>query len=423
MKKRLLSLLLAGAMVFALAACNNNDNPSGGNTDPTDNPGTTVENAQGVTDTEVLVANTAAVSGAYASVGLPFVAAIEAYFEMVNSEGGIDGRKITFLHEDDEFDPQKGRAYLQQMVEDEKVFAIVGHFGTPVVSATLDDLKSYGIPSVYFATGIGQLFAENATTNEEGYNIFPIQPLYITEGQVMVARGVGNFDAKKIGVIYTNDDAGMNMLEGAEAKAAELGVELVSAQVTPGATDVSAAVTSIKGEGVDFVIVAAIQATMPTIVKEMANQNMTVPAITTYVCAAVSITEQIAADIAGKFDVYASSWKIRDEDHADDVAAFTEWMPEEYVENTDAESGWVAAHVFCEGLRRLEGEAVTWESYMAALEEAPIEIPFGGSIDFSNGQRMGVQSMLLSKCNPDVEGGWEVVYPMEDMATIVANAQ
>ena len=423
MKKRLLSLLLAGAMVFALAACNNNDNPSGGNTDPTDNPGTTVENAQGVTDTEVLVANTAAVSGAYASVGLPFLAAIEAYFEMVNSEGGIDGRKITFLHEDDEFDPQKGRAYLQQMVEDEKVFAIVGHFGTPVVSATLGDLKSYGIPSVYFATGIGQLFAENATTNEEGYNIFPIQPLYITEGQVMVARGVGNFDAKKIGVIYTNDDAGMNMLEGAEAKAAELGVELVSAQVTPGATDVSAAVTSIKGEGVDFVIVAAIQATMPTIVKEMANQNMTVPAITTYVCAAVSITEQIAADIAGKFDVYASSWKIRDEDHADDVAAFTEWMPEEYVENTDAESGWVAAHVFCEGLRRLEGEAVTWESYMAALEEAPIEIPFGGSIDFSNGQRMGVQSMLLSKCNPDVEGGWEVVYPMEDMATIVANAQ
>lgn len=423
MKKRLLSLLLAGAMVFALAACNNNDNPSGGNTDPTDNPGTTVENAQGVTDTEVLVANTAAVSGAYASVGLPFVAAIEAYFEMVNSEGGIDGRKITFLHEDDEFDPQKGRAYLQQMVEDEKVFAIVGHFGTPVVSATLEDLKSYGIPSVYFATGIGQLFAENATTNEEGYNIFPIQPLYITEGQVMVARGVGNFGAKKIGVIYTNDDAGMNMLEGAEAKAAELGVELVSAQVTPGAADVSAAVTSIKGEGVDFVIVAAIQATMPTIVKEMANQNMTVPAITTYVCAAVSITEQIAADIAGKFDVYASSWKIRDEDHADDVAAFTEWMPEEYVENTDAESGWVAGHVFCEGLRRLEGEAVTWESYMAALEEAPIEIPFGGSIDFSNGQRMGVQSMLLSKCNPDVEGGWEVVYPMEDMATIVANAQ
>lgn len=428
MKKRLLSLLLAGAMVFALAACGNDtadSTPTPGNSgnDNTETQQPVDDGTQGVTDTEILVANTAAVSGQYAGVGLPFIAGIEAYLEMVNSQGGIDGRTITFLHEDDEFDPVKGKSYLQQMVEDEEVFTILGHFGTPVVSATLDDLKSYGIPSVYFATGIGQLFSEHATTNEEGYNIFPVQPLYITEGQVMVARGVGNFDAQKIGIIYTSDDAGINMFDGATAKAEELGVELVSAQVAAVAADVSAAVTTIKNAGVDFVIVGAIQATMPTIVKEMAAQGMTVPAITTYVCAAVSITEQIASDIAGKFDVYASSWKIRDEDHADDLEQFLEWMPAEYAENTDAESGWVAAHVFCEGLRRLEGEEVTWTSFMAALEEAPIDIPFGGTVDFSNGQRMGVQEMVLSRCNPDVESGWEVVYGFESMDSIVAGAQ
>ena len=127
---------------------------------------------------------------------------------MVNEAGGIDGRKIEFLHTDDEFDPVKGLAALEKFVEDEKVFAIVGHFGTPVVGATLENLKEYGIPAVYFATGIGQLFSAKATTNAEGYNIFPIQPLYITEGQLMVARGVGTFGATKIGMIYTNDDAG-----------------------------------------------------------------------------------------------------------------------------------------------------------------------------------------------------------------------
>ena len=105
---------------------------------------------------------------------------------MVNGAGGIGGRKITFIHYDDEFDPVKGKSYLQQLVEDDKVFAIVGHFGTPVVSATINDLKAYGIPSVYFATGIGQLYAEKATTNEEGYNIFPVQPIYTTEGQIMM---------------------------------------------------------------------------------------------------------------------------------------------------------------------------------------------------------------------------------------------
>lgn len=403
--KKLISLLLALVLVLGLVACG-----SGGS-----------KSAQGVTKDEILIANSSATSGAYAGVGLPFIAGIQGYLDMVNSQGGIDGRKVKFLHTDDEFDPVKGKTALVNFVEDEKVFAIVGHFGTPVVGATLEDLKAYGIPSVYFATGIGQLFNAQATSNENGYNIFPVQPLYVTEGQIMVARGVGTFDATKIGIIYTNDDAGKNMLQGAETKAKEVGVELVAEQVAAGAADVSAAVTSILSKGVDFVIVGAIQATMPTIVKELAAQGNKAPAITTYVNAAVTISQQIAADIDGKFDVYVSSWKIRDEAHADDVALFNEWVNKDHVDNADAESGWIAAHVFCEGLRRLVGKEVTWESYMKALEEAPIEIPFGGTISFANGARTGVDSMQLSKCNLDDPSGtgWELVYPFATMDQII----
>jgi len=415
-KMRIVSLLLAVVLVFALAACGN-QTPANTNTQTNTQPSGTV---QGVTDTEIKVANSATTSGKYAAVGLPYVNAIQAYFNMVNEAGGIDGRKITFINKDDEFDPVKGKAYLQEFVEDEKVFAILGHFGTPVVSATIEDLKNYGIPSLYFATGIGQLFSDHATDNASGYNIFPVQPLYITEGQVMVARGVGNFGAKKIGMIYTSDDAGNNMYEGASKKAGELGIELVAEQVAAGSADVSAAVTAIKNANVDFVIVGAIQATMPTIVKEMAAQGMTVPAITTYVCAAVSITEQIGEDIAGKFDVYASSWKIRDEEHQKDLDEFLKWMPEEYKSNTDAESGWVAASIFCQALRKLEGKEVTWESFMAALEDGEYDVPFGGTISFANGQRTGVQSMLLSKCDPSNPNGWTVVYGFANMDDIAA---
>lgn len=429
MKKKLLAVILASAMALSLAAC------SGGGADSTseksepaqtssaavessaveeksEEPASTpadVENAQGVTDTQVIIANTAATSGAYAPIGLPFLAGIQGYLDMVNSEGGIDGREVVFIHKDDEFAPDKGKAYLQEMVEDEKVFAIVGHFGTPVVSATIEDLENYGIPAVYFATGIGQLFNDHATDNSNGFNIFPVQPLYITEGQVMVSRAVGTFGATKIGIIYTSDDAGKNMLDGAKKKAAEVNVELVEQQVAAGAADVSAAVTAIKDAGCDFVIIAAIQATMPTITKEMAAQGMTVPAITTYVDASVSVSEQIADEIAGKFDVYVSSWKTHDDEHADDLALFEQWVDKEYITNTDAESGWVAAHVFCTALKRLEGKPVTWESYMAALEEAPIDIPFGGSISFANGARTGVQEMILRKCDGTSADGWTTV--------------
>lgn len=416
MMKRFMALMLALVMLLSVTACGGNETTSTG--------GGGEEAAayvQGITDTEVKIANTAAISGSYAPVGVPFNAGIEAYLKMVNEDGGIDGRTITFLHKDDEFDPVKGKSYLQEMVEDEEVFAMVGHFGTPVVAATVEDLKDYGIPSVYFATGIGQLYAENATTNEEGYNIFPVQPIYTTEGRIMVARGVGTFDAKKIGIIYTSDDAGMNMLEGAEAACKESGLEIVSQQVAPGAADVSAAVTAIKNENVDFVIVGAIQATMPTIVKEMAAQGMSVPAITTYVNVSYAVAEQVASDIEGKFDVYGNGWVSYEGERADNLALYQEYIDEEYALNPYAQTGWIAAHYFCEGLRRLEGKEVTWESYMAALEEAPIQNPFGGEIDFSNGQRMGTTVMNLNKVNLEAEGGvgWEVVDGLKSISELL----
>ena len=411
MKKRLVALALTAAMMLSAAACGNNGGNSGGASS-----GTTV---QGVTDTEIIVANNAATSGSYAPVGVPFNAGIEAYFKRVNEAGGIDGRKITFLHKDDEFDPIKGKSYLQEMVQDEKVFAIVGHFGTPVVAATIDDLKEYGIPSVYFATGIGQLYAENAKTNEEGYNIFPVQPIYTTEGRIMAARGVGTFNSKKMGIIYTSDDAGMDMLKGAQAQCEEMNIELVSQQVAPGAADVSAAVTAIKNENVDFVIVGAIQATMPTIVKEMAAQGMTVPAITTYVNVSPAISEQVVADIEGKFDVYGNGWVSYEDERAENLELYQKYISEEYAMNAYAQTGWIAAHFFTEGLRRLEGKEVTWETYMKALEEGPIQNPFGGEIDFSDGKRLGTQEMNLSKIAKGEETGWLLVDGLQSIDSLL----
>ena len=411
MKKKLVIIIVAAlvlvAIIVGVVATTGGDKPKG-------------EQAQGVYDDKIVIANSATTSGTYGAIGLPFLAGIRGYLDMINSQGGIDGRTIEFLNQDDEFNAEKGLAALEKFVEQDEVFAIVGHFGTPVVGATLDRLKEYGIPAVYFATGIGQLFSENATTNEEGYNIFPIQPLYITEGQVMVARAYGTFGAKKIGLIYTNDDAGKNMLQGAQAMATQLNVELVVEQVAAGAADVSAAVTKIMQANVDFIISGAIQGTTPTIVKELAAQGNTKGVITTYVCASVAVSDAVKDSIAGKFNLYSSSWKSRTGEYAADFELFKQWVDPTYVNNTDAESGWVAAHVFCEGLKRLEGEDVTWEAYMKALEEAPIDIPFGGEISFANGARKGVSDMLLSKVNPEVDGGWEVVYPMDSMENIIA---
>lgn len=417
--KKIVAMLASLAIVASFAACGaKEETPETPVTPGTETPAEEPEDeepAQGVFDDKIIVGNSAATSGNYAPVGVPFNAGIEAYFKMVNEAGGVNGRKIEFKHIDDEFDPVKGKAALSTLVEDEKIFALVGHFGTPVVGATIEDVKNYGIPAVYFATGIGQLYNDKAEGKDRG--IFPVQPIYKTEGQIMVARAVGDFDAKKIGVIYTNDDAGKDLFSGVEAKAKELNIEIVAEQVAAGATDVSSAVTSIKNANVDFVIGAAIQATIPTIVKELAAQNVNKDVITTYVNVSPVISEAVVNEIAGKFDVYGLGW-VDLVENADNLAEFSKWAPD-YATNVYAMTGWIAGHFFVEGLKRVEG-TVTWDKYMDALESAPIRNPFGGEINYADGLRAGTQEMNLSKVVlVNNAPGWEPVDGLQSMDSLL----
>jgi branched-chain amino acid transport system substrate-binding protein len=419
--KKIVAILASLAIVASFAACGAKEetpNTPGNETPGTETPSEEPEDeepAQGVFDDKIIVGNSAATSGSYAPVGVPFNAGIEAYFKMINEAGGVNGRKIEFVHIDDEFDPVKGKAALSTLVEDDEIFALVGHFGTPVVGATIEDIKEYGIPAVYFATGIGQLYNDKAEGKDRG--IFPVQPIYQTEGQIMVARAVGDFEAKKIGVIYTNDDAGKDLFAGVEAKAKELNIEIVAEQVAAGATDVSSAVTSIKNANVDFVIGAAIQATIPTIVKELAAQNVNKDVITTYVNVSPVISEAVINEINGKFDVYGLGW-VDLVENADNLAAFTEWAPD-YATNVYAMTGWIAGHFFVEGLKRVEG-TVTWDKYMDALESAPIKNPFGGEINFGDGLRAGTQEMNLSKVGlVENAPGWVPVDGLQSMDSLL----
>lgn len=292
------------------------------------------------------------------------------------------------------------------MINDEKVFALVGHFGTPVVGATLNDIKEAGIPAVYFATGTGILYNEYATGNDRV--AYPVQPVYPMEGRIMAAWAKGEFKASKIGIIYTNDDAGKDLLKGIKQEAERMGnLAVVEQQVPPGAENVSAAVTKLKDENVDVVIIAAIQGTFPQIAKELGKQGMDKPAITTYVNVDQRMTEAVKADVSGKFDIYGNAWVDMTKP---EMESYRKWIKETSNEdlssNAYALTGWIAAHFFVEGLKRVEGD-LTWESYMNALESAPIHNPFGGEIDYSNGKRLGTQQMSLSKMNPDTAQGWE----------------
>jgi ABC-type branched-subunit amino acid transport system substrate-binding protein len=434
MKNRILSSVIASVLLAAFTACggaaSSSAPPASSAPAPSAATGGGSEISgyvQGVTATEILIANSLPQTGNFAQSGIPAKAGLEAYLSYVNSNGGIDGRTIRYLHTDDESDPVKGKTSLQEYIYDDQVFAIVAlgapQFGTALVGATIDDLRESGIPAVYFGTGIGQLYADNAATNADGMNLFPVQPIYITEGQVMVARAVGDFNASRIGVIYTNDAAGSDMNTGAAKKCAELGIDFQSEQTPVAETDVSDAIAAIKSYNPDVIICAATQGSMPIIVKALAAQGLAVPVITSYANATAEIADAVGGDISGKFDLYSSAWMDETSgEHAEEMALYKQCVAKEYQSDPYAMYGWIAGHFFCEGLRRLVGKEVTWPGFIAAMESAPVSIPFGGDVDYSGGKRMGTPAMSMSKVNLAAPDGsnWELVAPLESIEEILA---
>lgn len=436
--KKIIALLLALVMVFALVACGNpgveqpsgDPNPSGGTpADPgkPSDPAKT-DTVQGIRDGVIYVGNTAATTGAFAAVGVPFNAGIEAVLKNYNDNGGFRGMKVKLIHYDDGFDGAQGLTYTKTLVEDDEVFALVGHFGTNTVSATLDYLKSVGIPVMHAATGISELYQEGAT----GKNacIFPVQPIYDAEGRVLLARAVASTEGgyglggTKIGVIATTDDAGAGMLAGVKRQMQDIDVDVVIQEVDPSATDYTAAVSVLKSQGCDVVIGAMNQAPMQTLMNSMRDVNYNAKVITSYVSASAVFLGSLVdtGAITAERPVYATSWlDVATTQGYAEMMEFAQiqlaWEAEEgiaaentYSVNSYAMAGYVAAKLFIHGLEQVEAQGLelTWENYIAATESAPYHIPMGGDINFANGDRLGVTALSLNTVSlqPNAETGF-----------------
>lgn len=407
MKNKLATLVLGAVAVLALGSCGNSSREYDGT------------EVQGVTENEILVGNTAATTGSFATVGVPFNAGLEAVFHDYQTNGG---KKITLKHYDDGFDGAKGATFTKKLVEDDKVFALVGHFGTNTVASTVDYIKEKGVPMVYAATGINDLYQENA----QGYDkaVISVQPIYKTEGRVLLARALAPFTQGalpteqrgvnaygkdvKVGVVYTSDDAGIGIKEGVERQAQEMKVNnLVYAetQATQG-TNHSAAVTKLKNAGCQIVIVCANQVPFGEILNYMRDANYDATVLTSYVSANVvtlgalvkagSITANRPVYTAGWLDITTTAGAAALTDFVKVITAKAEWV--EYATNSYAMAGYVAGKLFVEGVKRVvdNKQELTWKNYIDALESKKIEIPMGGLLDLSEGKRLGIADLALN---------------------------
>lgn len=207
----------------------------------------------GVTPTTIRLGATAPLTGPsapYASIAR----GAHAYFDYVNSRGGVNGRRIEYSVVDDASDPARALELTRGLVESDGVFAVFGSFGAAQNLAVRDYLNQKGVPQLFAATGATALGRDAATYP---YTI-GFQPSYTAEGWVLGQYVARTQRTARIAVLYGNDTYGQELLAGLRKGIQRSKAKLVAAQsYDAGAVDVQAQVARLRVSGANVLAVFA----------------------------------------------------------------------------------------------------------------------------------------------------------------------
>ncbi len=189
----------------------------------------------GASDTEIKLGQTMPYSGPLSGF-ITLAKAELAYFDMINAQGGVNGRKVRLISLDDGFSPPKTVEQTRKLVEDDQVLAMSGSLGTSTNAAVQKYLNQKKVPQLFLASGAARW---NAPKN------FPytmtLTPIYTAEASIYGAYVLKEVKDPRVAVLYQNDDFGKDFIKGFSerlgAKAKDIVARAVSYEVTDATVD------------------------------------------------------------------------------------------------------------------------------------------------------------------------------------------
>lgn len=219
------SLVLGGGLGSALAA---------GHYDP------------GASDTEIKLGQTMPYSGPISVLGT-IGRAQAAYFKMINDQGGVNGRKITLISLDDGYSPPKTVEMIRQLVEQEKVLAILNPLGTPGNVVIQKYLNAKHVPQLFVGSGAERFYDPKVKWTMGWF------PSYYSEGVLLAKFVLKNRPDAKIGMLSPNDDLGRDYVKGVKDGLGDKASKMIVKELTYETTDttVDSQVIALKDSGAD----------------------------------------------------------------------------------------------------------------------------------------------------------------------------
>jgi branched-chain amino acid transport system substrate-binding protein len=176
----------------------------------------------GVSSDRILFGQAAALSGPSSALGQGMRAGILAAFAEINAKGGVHGRRLELTSRDDGYDPDRSVAQTIKLIEEDKVFALIGAVGTPTTTATAPIAKARKVPVIGPFTGAGFLRAPDLP------NVVNIRASYRAEAEEWIKHLTEDLHLKNIAIFYQDDSFGRDGLDGVKRALEKRGLELTA---------------------------------------------------------------------------------------------------------------------------------------------------------------------------------------------------
>jgi len=351
----------------------------------------------GVSDEEILIGTWAPLTGPASNLS-SIAHAMDAYFQHINDEGGIHGRKLRLIIKDDGYDPSRTPAVVTELVETDGVFGILGGNGTANCLAVKDYIALKFMPWINPGSGA------RIWTNPMNAYIFSTFPSYVTEGRILARYVTEELEVEKYGMFYQDDSFGREGQEGVRLglRAANEAID-VEQTYTVGNNDLADVAQKFKDEEVDLIFLWTISEGAAALVNAIAALEDYSPQIV----ATQILSDPVMFELAGEAwegAIIASSVPETNSDAPgtakarDIIAKYGDGL--EF--GTYTYWGVARAEILVEGLRRT-GPELSRLAFIQALEkvEGWTDNFVGAEISFSNENHQGLNAVHLSKA----EGG------------------
>ena len=275
----------------------------------------------GVTDSEIKIGNTGPYSGPLSNAS-PIPISQGAYFKMINDQGGVNGRKITFISDDDGYSPPKTVEMTRKLVESDQVLFLAGGVGTPTNSAVWHYLNEKKVPQLFLGTGATKWDDPKGHPWTMGFFVS-----YQAEGRIYAAYILKNKPDGKIGVLYQNDDFGKDYLKGLVDGLGDKAASMIKVKTPYETTDstVDSQIIEMQSAGCDVLVTVAIPKYGAQAIRKMAEIEWKPLHILNGVASSVGVTLKPAGLENAKGIITSNSFKDATDPAWQNDPGYKEW--------------------------------------------------------------------------------------------------